>query len=92
MTAAHTLDNAGLGDPNTEAVPEATGVRMKVLDEMEVEDGERLLALWTVAVVYEQQIADDGSLPSCHSLMPDEWGSRRPFGRMVQSLLEVSRT
>ena len=44
LTGVHTLGNAWLEDPNTEAVPEVTGVQMKVLNEREVEDGERLLA------------------------------------------------
>ena len=64
VTAVHTLDNVWLGDPSTEAVPEATGAQMKVLDEMEVEDDERLLALCVVAVMYEQRDGDAGSLPS----------------------------
>ena len=42
---------------------------MKVPDELEAEDGGRLLALWEVGVVYEQQTGDAGSLPSFHSLM-----------------------
>ena len=81
VTAAHRLGNAWSEGPSTEAVPEATGAQRKVLDEMEVEDDERLLALWEVAVVYEQ-----------HSLMQDAWGNRCSFRRIVQSLLEVLRT
>lgn len=92
VTAVHTLGNVWLGDRSTEAVPEATGAQMKVLDEMEVEDDERLLALCGVVVVYEQRDGDAGSLPSWHGLMQDEWGNKCSFGRIVQSLSEVLRT
>lgn len=92
VTAAHTLGNVSLGDPSTEAVPEATGAQMKVLDEMEVEDGETLLALWEVAVAYEQQVGNAESLTSCHSRVKDEWDNRYSLRRIVQSLREVWRT
>lgn len=92
VPAAHTLGNVSLGDPSTGVVPEATGAQMKVPDEMEVEGGERTSALWLVVVVYGRPVGDAGSLPSCHSLMQAEWGSRGSFGRIEQSLLEVLRT
>lgn len=90
--AAHTPDNVSSGDRSTEAVPEATGAQMTVLDELAVADGEKLLGLWMAVAVYEQRFGNAGSLPSCHSLMPDEWGNRCSFGRIVQSLLGVLRT
>ncbi len=72
MIAAHTLGNVWLGDPSTEAVPEATEARMKVLDETEVEDDERLLASCVAVVVYERAVGPAGSLPWCHGPKQDE--------------------
>ena len=92
VTAAHTTDNVSLGDPSTEAVPEATAAQMKVPDGMAVEDGAKLLALWMVVVAYEQPVGAAGPLPSCHSLTPDEWDNRCSSRCFVQSLLEVWRT
>lgn len=92
VSAAHTPDNVSSEDPSTEVAPEATGAQMKVLDELEVADGEKLLALWRAAAVYEQRFGHAGPLASCHSLMPNEWGSICFFRRIVQSLLGVLRT
>ena len=90
--AAHTPGNVSLADPNTGVEPEATGVRMKVPDEMGVEDGEKMLALRLVAVVYEPPVGDAGSRASCHSPKQDEWGNRCFFDRIVPSSLKVLRT
>ena len=92
VTAAHTLDNAWWVNPSIEAVPEATGAQMTVLDEMAVEDDENPLAWWMAVVAYEQLIEDAGPLPSYHSLTQDEWDSRHFFGRIVQSWVTVLRT
>ena len=88
VTAGHTPGNAWSEDPSIEAVPEATGAQMMVPDEMELEDGERPLALYEAVARYEQQVGNAGSPPSCHSLMRDEWGNRCSLGRIVQSWME----
>ena len=92
VTAAHKLGSVWWEDRNTEAVPEGTGAQTRVPDEMEVADGENLLALSLGVVVYGRSTEDAESLPSCHSLMPNEWGNRCSFGLIVQNWEEVLRT
>lgn len=92
VTAAHTLGSVWWEDRNTEAAPEGTGAQRKVPDEMAVVDGENLLALSLEVVVYARSTEGAESLPSCHSRMPNEWGSRCSFGLIVPSWEEVLRT
>ena len=92
MTAAHRLGNAWWGDPSTEVVPEATEAQTKAPDEMAVEDGESPLALLMAGAACEGSVEDAGCLPSCHSLMPGEWGSKCSFDRIVQKWVGVWRT
>ena len=92
VTAAHRQGNAWWEDPSTGVVLEVTGVQMKALDEMEVEDGENPLASYVAVVMCEQRIGDAGFLSSCHSPKQDGWGNIDFFDRIGQNWVEVWRT